>query len=319
MLSAALSLPEGRECHTFIARDVDSQQELFSVDIEQARVRNHRYSFLQSLPAGAYALEGLLQCTTEEGDEELLSLPARFEVLEDDVANAQFRFFTDVSDELSQIDLLFCADLMLQRIQPAGEACVGEMINAEYNVDWHREDCGTLQLVMELQGQEGISEPFSAPQTSVEASLIAPDVIGDAALVLSLQSELGDRLELAVEPLHLIDCEISEEPAPQEIEMCYEADGPEVIDGLLDGDNFIDINGQKIAGFEFSSRDQGRELRAAINALTPLTGVHAELNAEGGLRLKSDRSIELRLHGDAGRTTGLDQLIFTESEGPCEL
>ena len=92
-----------------------------------------------------------------------------------------------------------------------------------------------------------------------------------------------------------------------------------MIDGLLDAENFIGINGQRIAGFEFSSRDQAGELRAAINALTPLTGVHAELNAEGGLRLKSDRSIELELQGDAGRTTGLAQLNCTESEGPCEL
>jgi hypothetical protein len=317
-LQGELRLPQDQECFSFTAYQVGQEGPLFSVDVEQARVRNNQYSFLHSLPEGEYQVRGTLSCISEDGPVEYDSLYDDVVINSDQISEVQLRFFFDVESDLNQVDLKFCADLMLQHLQPAVSVCVGEEVIAEHQVDWHLEDCGSVELVMALHQEEGISASFAFPQDRVETRLFAPNQLGQTELIFSVQSSLGDRIELSREPMEIIDCSDEEPTDFEEVDLCFDTHGREITEGVLDGSNFIIINGQKISGFFIQDHDQGGTLRDAINDITDLTGVRSGLNAFGGLHLQSQGPIHVGFEGDAGETTGLDQLEINQFEGICE-
>jgi len=79
--------------------------------------------------------------------------------------------------------------------------------------------------------------------------------------------------------------------------------------GALDEDNYIQINGQKIAGFEVLQNDSNNALVDAINAVVDETGVIATLDGNSNLVLTAEdgRNIEVV-------TVGLNAAAFTGLE-----
>jgi flagellin len=90
----------------------------------------------------------------------------------------------------------------------------------------------------------------------------------------------------------------------------------EILGGTLDGIDFFTINDQKISGFIVQEHDADGSLRDAINAVTDETGVVAELNTDGSLRLTAEdgRNIEIDIPlgggGPLADITGLVTDVF---------
>jgi len=78
--------------------------------------------------------------------------------------------------------------------------------------------------------------------------------------------------------------------------------------GTLDEDNYIQINGQKIAGFDVLQNDSNNALVDAINAVVDNTGVIASLDGNSNLVLTAEdgRNIEIVTVGAANVTAGLE-------------
>jgi len=79
--------------------------------------------------------------------------------------------------------------------------------------------------------------------------------------------------------------------------------------GTLDEDNYIQINGQKIAGFDVLQNDSNNALVDAINAVVDQTGVIASLDGNSNLVLTAEdgRNIEVITVGvSASAITGLE-------------
>jgi hypothetical protein len=210
-LQGELRLPEGQQCDRFRALDDLTDEELFQVDVERAQVRDHRYSFLQQLPPGEYALRGVLDCDGEVDSHQ--SLVARFSVTPEEMTQAQFRFFFDVDSDLANVDLLFCAELALEHLNPWREACVGDEISSRFSVNWLREDCRDVNLQMRLGEASNIGPAFSVPDQTATASIIAPDQEGELPLIISLTSPEGGEILLHEDSLHVQRCESEDEPS----------------------------------------------------------------------------------------------------------
>ena len=208
-LEASLRLPERGECHTFSAFHADSDEPLFSVDVEGAQVRNHRYSFLQSLPAGDYTLKGELDCVTESGEAaQYGSLHAQFEIEPSEIGQAQFRFFFDVESDLAGVDLDFCADLSLRQLSPSPVACAGEEINGLYDVSWLRDDCGEVGLIIEIGAQvRDLGSLFSFPEESASITTNAPEEAGQYEMKIGLSSPEGGFIEMYEGEIEVVECE----------------------------------------------------------------------------------------------------------------
>lgn len=234
-----LRLPQDQECSLFTAYQVDQEDALFSININQARVRDYRYSFLHTLPEGNYQVKGVLTCDSEEG-------PLEYDSLYDDVVietsqttTVQFRFFFDIESDLNQIDLKFCADLALRSLSPAFEACPGEHIQGQYDLEWLREDCGevALNLLVEDHQYEGNLFTFPATEASVEG--YAPNEEGEYQLTIALSSPEGGAIELYQAPLNVISCEDenNEDDEDEEDEdLTAVCDSEETLDDLLNLD-----------------------------------------------------------------------------------
>ena len=80
-LTGHLTVPHDQQCHLFRALNLEDNTEVFSLDVLQSQIRNHRYQFLYELPVGAYELYGVLDCDESEHT----SLAVQFEVNEDEV------------------------------------------------------------------------------------------------------------------------------------------------------------------------------------------------------------------------------------------
>ena len=81
-IQGELRLPEDQQCHTFTAYSVDSNEAVFSINVEQANLREYRYSFLQAISTGTYHLRGQLECIDSSGEAtQHESLYVQFEVL----------------------------------------------------------------------------------------------------------------------------------------------------------------------------------------------------------------------------------------------
>ena len=208
-LEAALRLPERGECHTFTAYQADSNDAVFSVDVERANVHNHRYSFLQGLPAGAYDLKGELDCLSEGGDPvKYGSLHAQFEVEPAQISQAQFRFFFDVGSDLAGVDLDFCADLSLQQLSPSTVACAGEEIRGLYGVSWLRDDCGDVGLKISLGEQiHDLGPLFRHPEDQASIQTHAPQTAGHYEMRIGLTSHEGGLIPLYEGDLEVIECD----------------------------------------------------------------------------------------------------------------
>ena len=78
--------------------------------------------------------------------------------------------------------------------------------------------------------------------------------------------------------------------------------------GTLDGSNYIQLNGEKISGFQVKANDADGSLVDAINAVADETGVTASLdsNSELVLTAADGRNIEIRTVGAGGAITGLN-------------
>jgi len=76
--------------------------------------------------------------------------------------------------------------------------------------------------------------------------------------------------------------------------------------GTLDESDYIEINGRIITGFSVRADDSDESLANAINAELPATGVRAERDENGQLRLLAEdgRNIEVNVVGNAGAVTG---------------
>lgn len=228
-IQGALRLPQGQHCSTFRALDANSSELVFEIDIDQAQVRNYQYSFLYALEPGEYELKGQLACDENEYD----SLNARFHLNEGAVERVDFRFFFDVESDLNQVDLLFCAELLLSHLSPYSEACPNEEVQVEYDIEWLREDCGEVFLAAYFENDEGdelpeSSEPFEFPQETVQLSLNSPETTGSFDLKLFLHSQRGDRIELSDFPFEVIACghkgPVDETELPEDIGQCIEED-----------------------------------------------------------------------------------------------
>ena len=77
--------------------------------------------------------------------------------------------------------------------------------------------------------------------------------------------------------------------------------------GLLNQNDFISINGHAITGFNVNASDADNSLILAINAISPDTGVTAELDRRGHLVLKADdgRNIAVEVSGNASVQLGV--------------
>ena len=193
VIRGALTLPSDQECHRFVAESLDSEEEVFSVNIEQARVRNHQYSFLHHLDPNAYETRGRLECE----EETFYSLPARFVVNQDEETQVQYRFFFDVEEDLNQVDLLFCAELLLAQVAPIEEACIEEPIQLRYDVNWLREDCSNVYLNLQIGNEEEVSPAFAFPDESATGMIEAPALPGIYTLKVGLTSQRNDLIPLA--------------------------------------------------------------------------------------------------------------------------
>ena len=78
--------------------------------------------------------------------------------------------------------------------------------------------------------------------------------------------------------------------------------------GTLDGSNYIELNGEKISGFQVKANDADGSLVDAINAVADETGVTASLDSSSELVLTAadGRNIEIRTVGAGGSITGLN-------------
>jgi len=85
------------------------------------------------------------------------------------------------------------------------------------------------------------------------------------------------------------------------------ASGATIDGGSLDGTNYIQVNGEKISGFDVEANDASGGLVDAINAVSDKTGVVASLDASSELVLTAadGRNIDVQLAGNAGSVTGL--------------
>ncbi len=83
--------------------------------------------------------------------------------------------------------------------------------------------------------------------------------------------------------------------------------------GTLDQDNYIQINGQIITGFNVEVDDANGELVAQINAIAEETGVVASLDANYSIVLTANdgRNIDVVAEGAGAARTGLDAAITT--------
>ena len=186
-LQGELRLPPNQECFSFTAYQVGQEEPLFEIDVEQARVRDHRYSFLQTLPEGDYQVKGTLSCVSpDEGPVEHDSLYDDVSITAEEVSPVQFRFFFDVESDLSQVDLKFCADLALRSLSPAFEACPGEQIQSKYDVSWLREDCGEVFLQLGVNGELFEGENFAFPAENAFVEGYAPEELGSHDLLIAL-------------------------------------------------------------------------------------------------------------------------------------
>jgi flagellin len=86
----------------------------------------------------------------------------------------------------------------------------------------------------------------------------------------------------------------------------------------LDADNYIQINGEKIAGFAFEANDASGALVDAINAVADKTGVVASLDSDSELVLTAadGRNIEVVVEGTG---TGIGFAANTLGTGSIEL
>jgi flagellin len=77
---------------------------------------------------------------------------------------------------------------------------------------------------------------------------------------------------------------------------------PPISAGTLSEDQYLIINGQKIAGFRVQENDANGALVDAINATSDVTGVIAEKDASNALKLTAEdgRNIEISFGGPAG-------------------
>lgn len=228
-IQGALRLPQGQECFLFQAVDAESDELYFEIEIEQARIRNHQYSFLHELEPGEHNLKGILLCE----EDEYQSLNARFHLEADEIESVDFRFFFDVESDLAQVDLLFCAELFLSQLSPFPEACPDEEIQVTYDLEWLRDDCGEIFFAGQFNDHDPSSTPFSFPQEQIYLTLQAPSNEGFFDLSFFLHTQRGDRLELSVFPLEVIACgdqsSASEDPedeteVPEEVGECIEED-----------------------------------------------------------------------------------------------
>jgi len=85
--------------------------------------------------------------------------------------------------------------------------------------------------------------------------------------------------------------------------------GTDITAGTLDGNDFIEVNGQKISGFSVAANDASGELVDAINAVADETGVVATLNKDSQLVLTASdgRNIDVTVSSaTAAAITGLN-------------
>ena len=209
-VQAALTLPAGNECFLFSALD-ENNIPLFEIDIEQARVRNYQYSFLYHLPLGHYHLIGELQCVDQNQNPIThQSLASDFTVVDYETTTADFRFFTPVDSDLNQVDLLFCAELAQLMLTPAPQACSGERMYSEYQVDWFLDLCGDVYLSMQLGDQTGRSDLFAYPTDLISIELNAPQTPGVYELITRLHG-LNDSVDTGIDidftEIEVVECE----------------------------------------------------------------------------------------------------------------
>jgi flagellin len=91
--------------------------------------------------------------------------------------------------------------------------------------------------------------------------------------------------------------------------------GTDITAGTLDGNDFIEINGQKISGFSVAANDASGELVDAINAVADETGVVATLNKDSQLVLTASdgRNIDVTVSSIAAASiTGLNSATLTQ-------
>ena len=123
-----------------------------------------------------------------------------------------------------------------------------------------------------------------------KAELIELEYFGDIATILGINNVA-----------------ISSTPCMESL-MCVEVSKGVIQGGTLDSSNFFGINGERIAGFEVAAGDSDHQLRNAINHLTELTGVRAEVHSNA-LKLISAEAFELEGFG-----TGFEILGFINAE-----
>ena len=178
-----------------------------------------------------------------------------------------------------------------------------------------KEECEQFALIGQLDEQRVRSQAFSVsdePQM-VELELRAPDAAGEYEIQVGIGLEDTSTVILESRHIRVESCDSTESPE----EICSELYGVPVPGGTLDETNFLQINGQRISGFEISEGDHHSQLRVAINARTDETGVRAETTQDRRIRLISESPFEVIFIGNGGDVTGLGSGLY-EDHASCE-
>lgn len=120
----------------------------------------------------------------------------------------------------------------------------------------------------------------------------------DANFNVSFLGDAQEMLGMTVNSLSTAPC--------QQALMCVELEGSQISGGMLDASTYLSINDQRISGFEVSALDADRALSRSINRVTEVTGVRAEMNEEGTLKLISDAPFTLESAGGAFDIVGVE-------------
>jgi hypothetical protein len=127
-------------------------------------------------------------------------------VEENALSHAQFRFFFADEDELTGVNLDFCAELLLEQLTPARTACPGQQIESLFSVEWLRDDCRDVFLVMNAGDEVGIGPSFAIPDEEAHGQVLAPNAIGVHPLRIFLSSPEGGEIDLFDHEIEVVEC-----------------------------------------------------------------------------------------------------------------
>jgi hypothetical protein len=208
-LQGALQLAPDMNCHTFNLVNQDTEIEELSIDLTQLRLMNGRYSFQRSLNQGAYTLIGHLTCSDSDlNTVEYNSFPKQVNISADEVSTVSFDFVFNGKRKLDQINLQLCAEFVLSALSHVDQACIGDTVEADYEVRWisNAEECQALDLNLSFNGELQSVQELSSDLTLVSIAMPTDHLSGQGVLDLSLQNPDGSQMSLHQQNLSLVQC-----------------------------------------------------------------------------------------------------------------